>query len=171
MTNWLGGMRMTADRLYETDLIGRTVFLANRGANQTITSGSDTASNALQWDEVTLDVLGGWNAGQPSRWTCPRAGWWTFQGAVGFNASTSGTVRECCWYVNGGLISMGRSRPIVTVPSNSTLTVDARAVPRLMAVGDYVQLIAAHNSSSPTTIDTATGSYRPYISITYSGPP
>ncbi|MFG3323716.1 hypothetical protein ACGF3J_37295 [Streptomyces sp. NPDC048171] len=170
MTNWLAGMRLTAARLYETDLIGRTVFLANRGTGQSISSGTDSASNAVQWDEVTFDVLGGWSAGQPTRWTCPRAGWWTFQGAVGFNSSTGGTVRECCWYVNGGLISMGRSHPInMSSIASGALTVDARAVPRLMSVGDYVQLVAGQNSGS--ALDTATGSYRPYISITYSGPP
>ncbi|MFD5050883.1 hypothetical protein ACFWMH_10630 [Streptomyces tendae] len=168
MTNWLGGMRMTTDRLYETDLIGRVVFLANRNASQTISSGGDTGSNALQWDAVDLDLLGGWNAGQPTRWTAPRAGWWTFQGAVAFNNSSAGTIRECCWYVNGGLISMGRSRPIVSSSiANTALTVDARAVPRLMAVGDYVELIPAQNSGA--AVDTATGSLRPYISITYSG--
>ncbi|WP_405695305.1 hypothetical protein OHA99_09455 [Streptomyces coelicoflavus] len=169
MTDWLGGMRTTAARLYETDLIGRLVFLANRNASQSISSGGDTASNALSWDAVDLDVLGGWTVGQPTRWTAPRAGWWTFQGAVGFNNRTAGTIRECCWYVNGGLISMGRSRPIVSSSiADTALTVDARAVPRLMAVGDYVELIPAQNSG--TALDTATGSLRPYISITYSGP-
>jgi hypothetical protein len=170
VTNWLGGMRTTADRLYETDLIGRLVFLANRGANQSISSGGDTTANALKWDEVTLDIFGGWTAGQPTRWTCPRAGWWTFQGAVSFNSSTAGNVRECCWYVNGGLISMGRSHPInMSGIVSGALTVDARSIPRLMAVGDYVELIAGQNSGQ--ALDTATGSYRPYISITYSGPP
>ncbi|MEU9643592.1 hypothetical protein [Streptomyces sp. NPDC048188] len=170
MTNWTAGMRTTAARLYETDLIGRLVFLANRATSQSIPTGADAAANALAWDAVDLDVLGAWSVGQPTRWTCPRAGWWMLQGAVGFNSSTAGTVRECCWYVNGGLISMGRSRPInQTGLVTGALTVDARAVPRLMAVGDYVELVPAHNVGNPLT--TATGSYRPYIAITYSGPP
>ncbi|MEU9654186.1 hypothetical protein AB0E00_35560 [Streptomyces sp. NPDC048110] len=168
MTEWLGGMRTTADRLYETDLIGRVVFLANRSTNQSISSGIDSTSNAIQWDAIDLDVLGGWEVGQPTRWTAPRAGWWTFQGAVGFNSSTGGTSRECSWWVNGGLISMGRAHPINNAISSGALTVDARSVPRLMAVGDYVELVASQNSGS--ALDTATGSYRPYISITFSGP-
>ncbi|WP_411132735.1 hypothetical protein [Streptomyces sp. 030-HV] len=168
MTNWLGGMRATADRMYDTDLIGRVVFLANRATNQSISSGADNVANALQWDEVNYDLLGVFNPAQPTRWTCPRAGWWTFQGAVGFNAAAGGTTRECCWYVNGGLISMGRARPISGTIAGNPLTVDARSVPRLMAVGDYVQLVPAQDSGS--ALLTATGSFRSYISITYSGP-
>lgn len=169
MTNWLGGMRTTADRLYETDLIGRVVFLARRSTAQTIPSGSDASSQAIQWDQVDLDVLGGWTVGQPTRWTCSRAGWWTFQGAVGWELSSGGSVRECCWYVNGGLITPGRSRPVASsaIAANA-FTVDARAVPRLMDVGDYVELVPAQNSGA--NLDLATGSYQSYMSITYSGP-
>ncbi|MGV9987724.1 hypothetical protein [Streptomyces olivaceus] len=170
MTNWLAGMRTTADRLYDTDLIGRMVFFAYRNTNQSIPSG-ESASNAMQWDTVSLDVLGGWSASQPSRWTCPRAGWWTVQGAVAFNASSSGSIRECCWYINGGLAAMGRSRPINSGSiANSYLTVDARSLPRLMAVGDYVQLVPVHNSTNPNPLDTATNSPAPYMTVTYSGP-
>jgi hypothetical protein len=65
---------------------------------------------------------------------------------------------------------MGRSHPInMSGIVSGALTVDARSIPRLMAVGDYVELIAGQNSGQ--ALDTATGSYRPYISITYSGPP
>ncbi|MFI1021257.1 hypothetical protein [Streptomyces olivaceus] len=168
MTNWLAGMRTTADRLYDTDLIGRLAFLGYRNTNQAIATG-ESAANAMQWDNVPLDVLSGWDPARPSRWTCPRAGWWTLQGAVAFNASSSGTVRECCWYVNGGLVVMGRSRPINSSSIvASYLTVDARSLPRLLAVGDYVELVPAHNASG--SIDTATNSPAPYMTITYSGP-
>ncbi|MCM8550076.1 hypothetical protein [Streptomyces sp. STCH 565 A] len=170
MTNWLAGMRTTADRLYDTDLIGRMIFFASRTTNQSIPSG-ESASSAMQWNVVDLDVLGGWDPAQPSRWTCPRAGWWNFQGAVAFNASSSGSVRECCWYVNGGLVGLGRSRPINTGSiANSYLTVDARSLPRLMAVGDYVELVPVHNSSDPNPLPTATGSASPYMTVTYCGP-
>lgn len=169
MTDWLAGMKTTADRLYDTDLIGRVVFLANRATNQSISSGADSVANALQWDEVSLDVLGGFDPAQPTRWTAPRAGWWTLQGAASFNQATGGTTRECCWYVNGGLISMGRSRPIVSGGiANAPLTVDARSIPRLMSAGDWVQMVPAQDSGA--ALNTATGSFRPYISITYSGP-
>lgn len=168
MTDWLAGMRATADRLYQTDLIGRLVFLANRGTNQTIPSGPDTAAQAIQWDTVDLDVLGGWSAGQPTRWTAPRAGWWQLVGAVGFDASTGGNTRECVWYVNGGGISMGRARTFGNTMASVPVTVEARTVPRLLQAGQYVELVAAHNAG--VNVTTATGSYRPYIAITYVGP-
>ncbi|MEV6124866.1 hypothetical protein AB0M23_30900 [Streptomyces sp. NPDC052077] len=170
MTDWLAGMRATADRLYETDLIGRLVFLANRETSQSFPSGADTAGNALIWDAIELDLLGGWDPAQPTRWTCRRAGWWTLQGATSFTESTAGTVREVVWYVNGGAISKGRSRPVASNSiANTSFTIDARSVPRLMSVGDYVELVPAQNTGAALT--SSTGSNRPYITVTYSGPP
>lgn len=169
MTTWRAGMRITAGRMYETDLIGRAVFMANRSTVQSIATGAENVANALSWNTIDLDVLGGWNAANPTRWTAPFTGWWTFQGAVSFATSTSGIVREAVWFVNGSLASVGRSRP--PQPSalgSGTLSVNARTFPYLLAAGDYVELVPAHNASA--ALNTATGSYRPYAAITYSGP-
>ncbi|WP_234342333.1 hypothetical protein, partial [Streptomyces leeuwenhoekii] len=166
------GMIMTEERLNDAAMIGAVVFLANRGTSQNIPSGSDSAANALAWDEVTMDLLGGWSAATPTRWTCPKAGWWKFEGAIGFNASAGGNTRECVWYVNGGGISMGRSRTFGNTMASVPITVEARTLSRQLAVGDYVELVPAHNSVSPNPdpLTTATGTYRPYMSITYAGP-
>ncbi|WP_432135141.1 hypothetical protein [Streptomyces sp. bgisy154] len=169
MTTWLAGMRMTADRLNDTDLSGNVVFLARRGTAQSITSGADSSSNAISWDNVDLDSLSGWSGSQPTRWTAPSTGWWILAGGVSFEGNSGGQIRECVWYVNGGAISAGRSRPIPTTAiSASGMTVIARTVPRLLNAGDYVQLVAAQNSGS--SLNVFTGSYQPFMSVRYGGP-
>jgi hypothetical protein len=165
---WQPGMRVTASRANDAAMIGAVVFFANRGNPQSVPSGVDSASGAMQWDEVQVDSLGGWNAAQPTRWTVPRSGVWEFAGAVAFDASGNGTLREAVWYLNGAAMAMGRARFAATQFPVQALTVEARTVPRLLSAGDYVELVAAQNSGG--TLGIATGSYRPYISITYCGP-
>jgi hypothetical protein len=165
---WRPGMVMTEERLNDASMVGAVVFLANRGTSQSIPSGSDTAAQAIQWDTVDMDILGGWSAAQPTRWTAPRSGWWLLAGAVGFDRSTGGNTRECVWYVGGGAISMGRARTFGGTMADVPVTVEARTVPRLLTAGQYVELVPAHNAGAALT--TATGSYRPYMAITYVGP-
>jgi hypothetical protein len=164
----LSGMRLTATRLNDLLMIGASVFLANRATAQTIPTGGDAAANAVQWDDVGSDLLGGWSAGSPARWTAPRTGWWQLAGGVAFDASTGGTTRECVWYVNGGAIGMGRARTFGNTMAAVPITVEARTLPVRLNAGDYVELVPAQNSGA--NLNLATGSYRPYVAITYGGP-
>ncbi|WP_432159263.1 hypothetical protein [Streptomyces sp. bgisy153] len=170
LTIFQPGQIMTAGRANGAALIGATVFRARQATTaQSITSGADTASNAIQWQDIDHDLLGGWSAGQPTRWTAPQGGWWELSGAVSFASSAGGQIRECVWYVSGAIISAGRGRPMPnTALSASALTVEARTIPVDLAAGDYVELIAAQNSGASLT--TFTGSYSPYIEVTYAGP-
>ncbi|MFI2431996.1 hypothetical protein [Streptomyces sp. NPDC018693] len=167
---WFPLQRITDDSMNDADLIGRMVFRARQSTSaQNITSGGDTAANAIQWQDIDLDLLGGWNGGQPTRWTAPRAGWWELSGGVSFAGSTAGQIRECVWYVGGSAISGGRGRPTPnSAITASALTAEARTIPVQLGVGGYVELIAAQNSGG--NLATFTGSYSPYISITYAGP-
>ncbi|MER7798995.1 hypothetical protein ABTX71_01555 [Streptomyces parvulus] len=165
---WQPGMVQTEARLNLAAMTGAVVFLANRGTGQTIPSGGDSGSNALQWDEITTDLLGGWSASTPTRWTCPLAGWWKLEGAVAFNASAGGNTRECVWYINGGGASMGRARTFGGTMASVPVTVEARTLHRRLDVGEYVELVPAHNAGA--NLDTATGTYRPFLSASYGGP-
>ncbi|WP_327376192.1 hypothetical protein OG393_20935 [Streptomyces sp. NBC_01216] len=167
-TPYLAGQRLTADRLNAVSMIGATVFLAYRSASQAITTGGDAGSNATSWDDVQSDLLGGWLAGSPTRWTVPQTGWWRLAGAVAFDASTGGTTRECVWYVNGSAIGAGRARTFGNTLASVPVTVEARTLSQLLTAGDYVQLVPAQNSGS--NLNLATGSYRSYIDISYAGP-
>lgn len=167
-TPWLAGMRLTATRMNDASMIGAQVFLADRATAQSIPTGGDAAANACNWDDIQFDLLGGWVSGSPTRWTAPRSGRWTLAGGIGFDASTGGTTRECVWYVNGSAIGMGRARSFGNTMASVPVTVEARTLPVQLAMGDYVELVPAQNSGA--ALNLATGSYRSYMSVTYSGP-
>ncbi|WP_171110641.1 MULTISPECIES: hypothetical protein [unclassified Streptomyces] len=170
---WQPGMEITEERANSSALVGRTVFMATRDTSQSIPSGSDSVANALVWEGIGLDLLGGWSAGQPSRWTAPMSGWYVLEGAVSFNGAAGGTVREGVWYLNGALQAYGRARTYTTTAiAASPLTVEARTMPILLSAGNYIQLVPAHNFANPdpAPLNTATGSFRPYMSVIYAGP-
>lgn len=167
----LPGQRATADRMNAGFAIGRLVFFAARDAAQSVTTGgtSGDASNALSWDNIILDELGGWSAAQPTRYTPPIAGWYLCTGAAAFTGSTSGTYRGVSWLVNGSVVVAATAKPIASAPANTTLTVEARALPvELDGDDDYVQLAPFHNVGS--NLDTTGSSLRPFAAIYYAGP-
>lgn len=170
MDLWRPGQRLTASTMNDADLIGRLIFAAWRDANQTISSGAvGVVANALAWDSIGLDLLSGWSADQPSRWTAPRAGWYTISGGASFAASSGGTQRGCTWRVSGnlppGATSVSHASSAIAA---TTLTADARDLAVELAANDYVQLCPYQNSGG--SLSTAGGSLRPYIAIYYAGP-
>lgn len=169
-TPFLAGQRVTAGALDFALMAGVTVFRAYRAAAQSISSGAESVANALVWDAIGLDLLSGWSAGTPTRWTCPVAGWWTLSGSISINGNSGGSNRDAVWFVNGSIITAGRARTFAETSISATLaiTVEARTLPVQLAVGDYVQLIPAHNIGAAEV--TATGSAAPYMAVTYSGP-
>ena len=165
---WLAGMKATATRMNDSAMIGAVVFLAYRSAAQSIGTGADAAVSAVSWDDVQTDLLSGYSAGSPTRWTVPRTGWWTLSGAIAFDSSTGGTTRECVWYVNGAALGAGRARTYGNTLAAVPITVEARTLPQLLTAGQYVELVPAQNSGG--NLNLSTGSYRSYISIAYTGP-
>ncbi|MFJ4987888.1 hypothetical protein ACIP9H_29305 [Streptomyces sp. NPDC088732] len=167
------GQSLTAGALSLAALIGQTVFRATRGAGQTITSGTEDVANAIQWDTVDLDLLGGWTPASQTRWTVPFAGWWRLDGSVSFvgvtSPATPGTLRDALWYCNGATIAAGRARSFSGTIGTSPMTVEARSIPYLLNAGDYVQLIPLQNAS--ISVNTGTGTYAPHMTVTYAGPP
>lgn len=166
---YLAGQKVTAGGLDLTSMIGAIVFRAYLAAGQTIASGTEAQSNACQWDTIDYDRLGAWSNTHPSRWTCPLAGWWTFAGSISLNGSTGGSQRDAIWFLNGAGFGAGRARTFAETGIAATpLSVEARTLPLLLSVGDYIELIPVHNIGS--NISTATGTLAPYMSVTYSGP-
>lgn len=165
---WKSGMKATTARLNDGDMIGAVVFMAQRTTAQAIPTGTEAAANAVVWDQIDRDILTGWSSGSATRWTCPTTGIWVLAGSVGFNSSTGGTTRDACWFVNGALLTAGRARTFASGSISAVaLTIEARTLPLLLTAGDYVQLVPAHNVGS--NLDTASGSLRPYMSVTYGG--
>lgn len=161
---------LTADDLNAGFLIGRQVFFAFRDATQTISSSSaGITANALQWDDVVLDLLDAWDPGSPTRFTPPVVGWYALEGSVSFAASTAGTSRGATWRVNGSILTGSTSEPHASSSiANTPLTADARDLPVFLDGTDYVELCPFQNSGG--TLSTVASSRTPFMSVTYRGP-
>lgn len=170
-TPFLAGQKVTAAALDAALLSGVAVFRAYRSTAQSIpTRASEVVGDAIQWDDIGVDRLGGWNSATPTRYTCQVAGWYSFSGSIGYNADTTGTIREAIWYSNGALLAGGRSVPIANSGIASiALTAEARRVTLNLSVGDYLELVPLQNGTG--SISSATGSPRSYITVHYAGLP
>jgi hypothetical protein len=172
------GNDVTGNRINSALLIGRAVFVAFRDNAQSIshTTVGETV-NALSWDNVALDLLGGWSAANPSRYAPPIPGWyrcvgsgsidqWTGQAAAPNNVP----LRGVSWRQNGGLPPAATHRAQVTTALGQVyLTAMAPDLTLLFnGTTDYLQLCPFQNSGQ--AINTATGSVRPSIAIHYAGP-
>jgi hypothetical protein len=165
---YLAGQRITAASLAESDLIGRVIFKATRDATFSVSSNVlPQAANALPWETVNLDLLGGWSAVNPTRWTAPVTAWYTLMGSVGFTNLTTGTMRGASWMLNGVAFAAGSARPLTATPTNQVMTADARSLALLISAGSYVELVPVQDT--PGALVTSTGGLRPYISILYGG--
>lgn len=170
-TPFLAGQKVTAGNLNAAVLSGVAVFRAYRSTTQNIpTRGAENVADAMSWDDVGLDRLGGWASGTPTRYTCQVAGWYSFSGSVAYGSQAGGTVRESIWFVNGALMAGGRSVPITaTSIAAGAITAEARRVSLPMVAGDYIELVPFQDSGS--NISAATGSFRSYITVYYGGLP
>ncbi|GEC02947.1 hypothetical protein SSP24_06020 [Streptomyces spinoverrucosus] len=166
---WQPGMIITEERANSSALIGRVVFSAIKTTSQAITSnGNPVVANALNWDNIVTDLLGGWSAAQPSRWTPPMPGLYQLDGCITFSgpAGAAGAVRNAAWFVNGALVLGGNNR--TPSPGATVSACDARSTPVLLNAGDYVQLVPSQDTGAD--LGTATGSYMPTMIVTYKGP-
>ncbi|RMB81273.1 hypothetical protein [Streptomyces shenzhenensis] len=161
------GQSLTAGVLNNAFMVGQVVFTATRDTAQAITSTSaanTTTANAIQWDAVSLDDLGGWASATPTRYTAQRAGWYELNGTVSFGNATGNRVAG--WYVNGSLIPGGHSQRLSAAGTTHSQAAATLAV--LLNAGDYVELAAGQDSGS--SISTATGGPRPSISLKFVRP-
>jgi hypothetical protein len=167
----LPGWRGTADRYNAGFAIGTLVFAAYRDAAQNMSAGQTVgaAADALSWDNVELDLLGGWSAATPTRFTPTIAGRYQCAGGVGFQASGSGNVRGCSWRQTGNLTAAATFRNIYnTIPASPIPVFNASTLGIVFnGSSDYVELCPFQDGAG--ALGTATGSNRPYINITYVG--
>lgn len=166
------GQRLTATVLNSGLLIGRLVFAAYRDAEQQISSATvGQAADALAWDNVAVDALGGWSAAQPTRYQPPIAGWYKVTGTVSLQSATGGNpvLRGASWRLNGSLPPAATTRPWVGGGGTTYLSFAAPDLPlQCNGTSDYLELCPFQNSGAP--VPTATGSTRPSIAIYYAGP-
>lgn len=169
-SGWQPGMIITEARANSAALVGRTVFRATRDTSQSIpstASANPDVANALGWETITLDDLGGWSSGSSTRYTCQLPGYYKINAKVSFNAtSTAGTGRALGVFGNGSLLAGGHFR--TALAATNVVHTEGGYITVLLAVGDYVQLAPGHSTGS--ALDTATGGTRPTIEITFARP-
>ncbi|WP_432041404.1 hypothetical protein [Streptomyces cadmiisoli] len=166
---WQPGMIINEARANSAALIGRVVFKATRDTNQAISSTSQANPdqvNAISWETISDDELGGWSSGAPTRYTCQLAGWYKIEVKVGFNAATLGTARTLGIYVGTTLQPAGHFRTATTF-TNQVHT-QSGYLTVLLGVGDYVELVPGQDTGNP--LNTATGGVRPLIEIAFARP-
>ncbi|KAB8167065.1 hypothetical protein FH609_011730 [Streptomyces sp. 3MP-14] len=166
------GQRLSASIMNQAFLIGRLVFSAYRDAEQQISSNTvGQSADALQWDNVSVDLLGGWSAAQPGRYRPTVSGWYKVTGTVSLQSASGGSplLRGASWRLNGALPPAATTRPWVGGGGTTYLAFAAPDLPLACnGVGDYLELCPFQNSGS--AVPTATGSTRPSIAIYYAGP-
>lgn len=169
---FLAGQRADVDDQNLAALIGRVVFVGLRITAQAITTGTvGAAANALSWDQIDLDTLGSWSAGNPTRFTPPIAGWYNFDGAASFAGTAGGTMRGCSWLKNGAVVVGGTNRSQVdsAFVAGEVIGADARQyATEFNGTSDYVELAPFQNSGA--NLNTATGSLSCSVVVTYGGP-
>lgn len=111
--------------------------------NNTLTAVT-LANPALLPVPNAIDSDGGWNASQPTRYTCQVPGWYLVSGSVGYSANSSGQ-RMAIIRKNGADVWGGSSRMNVGVPNTS---LPAPAVLLQMVAGDYVEIYGLQNSGA-----------------------
>ncbi|MHA4819322.1 hypothetical protein ACXZ65_33790 [Streptomyces aculeolatus] len=163
------GQQLTAARLNAGFMVGMLLFRATRDTAQNITSGNNPlGANALAWETIEVDDLGGWASATPTRYTCRLAGWYELSGDVGFESRTAGTVRGVGWFLNGSLMQAGHGTRVTATPTAIATVVAARTVNLPLNPGDYVELIPVQNAGA--ALATTTGGGRPSMNVTYKRP-
>lgn len=165
------GQTVTADLLNDLALVGQFVFRATRDTVQALTTqanGNPVVGNAMSWETVDLDDLGGWSVANPTRYTVQRAGWYDLAGGVSFAPNTTGGIRSAGWFVNGSLAAAGHGDRGADSSVSEIIAISARTLTVELDVGDYVELAGGHDVGA--NLNTSTGGARPYASIAYARP-
>lgn len=154
MAYFNAGQRLTA-ALLEPLAVAITPPMAvlTRAIAQSISNAAVTP-DAISWDTVTKDSAGGFAAGNPTRYTAQRAGWYQLSGGVGFAANATG-IRTAQFTKNGTSI-VGTQTKLLAVSGGIVTAVPAWTVQVELAIGDYVELRAFQNSGAGLNTSTET---------------
>lgn len=101
------------------------------------------------FDGAVVDDYGGHSTvTNPSRYTAPRAGWYSFGGLGAFQANTAG-VRACALRLDGTTYQYGSQQILPTIGVSGINTNVALPVTEVfMNVGDYVELMLTQTSGA-----------------------
>lgn len=154
-------------------LIGRVVFQAERAVAQLVAAGSaPVVADAIIWDTIILDLLAGWAAGTPTRYTPTVAGWYEVSGGVGWASSSNQDVRGSSWALNGNTAGSGYRTVFggrESGSSNATVLPAQTTVVPCNGTSDFIELVPIQDSGGSLNTNTGSG-LRPNMIVKYAGP-
>lgn len=164
MHPYRAGQRLTEDRLnLGAAMIGRLVARLRRITTQTIPNNQVTD---VEFDQVDLDLLGGWNPAQPTRWTPPVPGWWHVSVRAVF--ATNSTSRRGVWaYLNSGPGFCGAS--VQAAGTGSTQCGGTGSTPA-NGTGDFIAMRVLQNSGGNLNLSAESTDQGSTMEIFYAGP-
>lgn len=159
MGTFKSGQVLTDAILNARDITGTLVYSAAKAGTQSVSSATFTA---VIFDAPTVDTLGVYSAGTPTRFTPNVAGNYVINGGIAITASTAGR-RIIAVYKNGTRISINEFFPSNTggearIPLPVTTTY-------LNGSTDYIEAIIYQNSGGSLT----TVANEVYLFVTYAG--
>ena len=158
------GQVITEALLNTGDMVGKVVFQSVRATAQAIPT---TVATAISWDTPTIDTMGVYSGGTPTRFTPNVAGNYLLMGKVGFASNASTTFRYVSWLKNGATTPSGRAGFTVAWAA-APVGINAHTVSISMnGTTDYIELAALQNIGS--NLNTATLEDQPGINIVYVG--
>jgi hypothetical protein len=135
--------------------IGARVY--NDG-NQNIAASTPTA---VTYDQERWDTDGIWNVGNPTRLTSQTEGYYYIAASAVFDGDTLGTFRYCDLYLNGTTFIAKNWRS----PTSNIDTCMSISTLYPLEVGDYVENMVYHNSTTDPLALLSLGNYSPEFSI------
>lgn len=162
MATFRPGQVLTDARLNADEMIGQLVFQAGRASVQSIPNNTQTA---VSFDTPTVDTLGAYSAGTPTRFTPNVAGYYVCSGMMSFASSAAGTGRIGTFAKNGtGLINIRMGYTLVAL--STTIPIPPYAI-YCNGTTDYIELRGLQDSGG--ALNTETGAGAPFLSIIYAG--
>lgn len=145
-------------------LPGTFVASFYRGTAQPIPNNVGTY---MAWDQVNFDLLGGYSAATPSRYTFKVPGAYIISGGVSFTTHSSVTLRQAYFYINGApawgnAIALGSVIGFDTVLPLITSKV-------ALKVNDYIEVGALQLSGVQLNTSTSSGAVWPSLHVVYAG--
>lgn len=160
MTTWRPGQVITDAGLNARDLVGKVVLIAARTSVQTFTTG---VAADISWPTPTLDTLGMYAAGTPTRFTPTVAGWYTIGGQLGMAANATGTrlalITKNGTGVGGAWADGFATDPLITALPSTAVYMNGTT--------DYLSVNVYQTSGG--NLNTGTGAAAPAIMLTYAG--
>lgn len=170
---WLPGQTITAERLNADRMIGSVVFSARRAATQSIpeTTGGGMPNTPVVWDDIELDHLNGWDAGDPSVYTVMMNGWYELTGSASFvTIGGESGFRLQQFMRNGTPVPGTFSRQHAVVNGNGGRQTLPRPRMLNLVVGDEIQLNVGQTTTAALNL-TADSPASTCMSIKFVTPP